>query len=399
MTKISYLRKRLREEYKKRNLPEAADIGNALLNEHTANRLRSQGYANDLFNVALVYDELEEFEQAASMYIASIRHICGHGCRAAVHTIFLHSLNNADCLALSMRFNNLAGIIAKLGDYEQAREMYKWVRSLNSRLKHEDIYEDAVTSNLYNMGNVTVRLNSLNEAQDLHDQALTRLSLLNGSPEDIINSLHSIAHIHEKKGDYNEAIHSAGNAAEHAAEHAGGMVLATAHYYLAGLHEANGEDIEALDLYEKVLEEISPSSCMRRDYMIVLGRRANLVCKMGDTKEAIEYYEEVLDIYNRLTGLDLENIDDAFYPTCIRNMAELYLENGDYDKLANMLVSVLAQPPKHLGLDLSGIENAITELAFDEETIELLKEALRDARAYDSVREMINRWQKRYEQE
>ncbi|MCL2404583.1 MAG: tetratricopeptide repeat protein [Defluviitaleaceae bacterium] len=422
MTKIGYLRRRLNDEYHKRNLPRAADIGDALLKEHMTNHFASPGYANDLFNVALVYDELGELERAASMYAASIRHICGHG-RQLPQTIFLHSLSDAECLALSMRFNNLAGVLAQMGDYDQAREMYTWVRGLNSRAQPGHM--QAVSDNLYNMGNVAACVNNKDEALRLHGQALIQRKQ-DGAAQDVINSLHSLANIYEQTGEYEKAIPFA----ESALEYSKGGIHAGACCYLAELYELNCQHDKALELYEKVLEEISETGCMRRDYMTVLNRQAYLTGMAGDTNKAITLHKEVFDMYNSLTGLDLGNMDVAFYPDSLRNMAMLnnsigetslaedymlesiktrreaggedindicflirmYLKNDDYDKLMGILIYALSQAGGPKSPNATATIDAILDSFSDAENTHMLLAAIKDVNDTDVIRSFLDMW-------
>jgi len=428
MTKLSYLRKRLRDEYNKRNLPQAASLGDVLLSEHMTNCFASQGYANDLYNVALVYDELGQLEKAAAMYVASARHISGQGNRNP-HTIFMHSLSDAECVALAMRFNNLAGVIAQMGDYEQAHDMYIWVKALNTRAQSEHM--QAVSDNLYNMGNIAASVNKTDEALRLHSQALEQRKQ-EGATQDILHSLHSLAHIYEETGDYEKAI----PCAETALEYTEGGAHASALSYLAELYEASGQYEKALELYEKVLAEIAQSGCMRRDYMTILSRRAYLTGKAGDPEAAIMLHKEVFDMYNSLTGLDLECIEPAFYPNCLRNMAvlnnaigetglaedymlksiqsrkavggdvikdicflmRLYLESDAYDKLMDMLVYALMQADGPENPNAATIIDAIMESfeSFsDTESVHMLLAAIKETNDSEKIRPILDMWRQK----
>jgi len=424
MTKISYLRKQLRDEYYKRNLPQAAIFGDALLAEHMYNRFSSPGYANDMYNVALVYDELGQLEKAAALYSASVRHI-SQGCRHH-NIIFMHSLTDDQCQALAIRFNNLAGVLAQMGDFEQAHDMYTWVRSLNSRVQAGR--EQAVSDNLYNMGNVAASANKTDEALRLHSHALD-LRKQDGTADDVLHSLHSLAHIYEETGEYEKAIPFA----ETALEYSEGGVQAGAYNYLAELYEAEGQYEKALELYEKVLSEISQAGCMRRDYMTVLSRRAYLAGKTGNPEEAIKLHEEVFDMYNSLTGLDLECIDTAFYANCLRNMAvlnndigetglaedymlrsiqsrkaaggdvikdicfliRLYLESGTYDKLIDMLVYALMQAGGPGDPNAATVIDNIMESFSGAENAHMLLTAIKETNDSERIRPIIDMWRQR----
>ena len=427
MTKISYLRKRMHDEYHKRNLPQAAIIGDSLLAEHVYNHMASPGYANDLYNAALVNDELGLLEKAAAMYAASIRHVSGQGCHHQ-SIIFMHSLSDDECESLALRFSNLAGVLAQMGDLEQAYDMYKWVKSLNIRTRPKD--SRVISDNLYNMANTAASLGKTSDAMSLHADAL-ELRQDNGTPEDILHSLHSIAHMYEEIDDYEKAISSAEIALGYAEDGA----LASAHNYLAELYVASGQYEKGLELYEKVLSEISKSGCMRRDYMVVLSHHAYLTGKTGNPEEAIRLLEEVFDMYKSLTGLDLEYIDPEFHSECLRSMAilnkdigetglaeeyilksiesrkavggevikdicfliRLYLNSDTYGKLMDVLVYALLQAGGPGDPSAATVIDSIMESFADTENADMLLSAIEETNDSEKIRHIVDMWRQKGE--
>ena len=425
MTKLSHLRKRMKDEYHSRNLPQAAALGEALLREHLLYGNASPGYANDLFNVALVYDEMGDLERAAAIYSASARHISARGGRPC-HAIVMYSLSDEDCRALAMRFNNLAGVIARMGDYEQAQDMYKWVQALNIRLQSENT--PAQSDNLYNQGNAAADADKKDEALRLHGKALIRRKQ-EDARDDILHSLHSLAHIYEESGDYDKAISFAISALDYAQ----GGVHAGACYYLARLYEADGQYEKALALYEQVLDLIPHTGHMRRDYMAVLSRRAYLTGKLGNCDEAIKLLGEVFDIYNSLTNLDLEIIDPTFYANCLKNMAVLnksigetdlaedymlksilsrkavggdimpdvcflmglHLEREAYDKVMDVLVYALALADEPGSPDATTVIDAVMESFSNAENKHMILTAIKEIRSTEKLRPILDKWRLR----
>jgi hypothetical protein len=76
VTKTNFLRLQWAEKYEQQDLASAVQIGEALLREHWHNRnTGTQGYADDLFNLACVHEELGNLQRAAELYSDSARHL------------------------------------------------------------------------------------------------------------------------------------------------------------------------------------------------------------------------------------------------------------------------------------------------------------------------------------
>lgn len=306
MTKIAYLRKAWAEKYEEDDLKATAEIGEALLNEHWRNKnLRTLGYADDLFNLACVHEQLGNFERAAALFSDSAQQ---------------QFAANGDELSYADRVNSLAAVLIRLDMAEPAFFMLGNVAAIRRRhLGENDLgYADA----LYNLANAASEAGQKKEAIRYHAQAL-KIREIKAPAPDIITSLHCLAFLHEEIGDYNKAIDFAQTAAEYSC--ADDIAYAKACNYLAELYENAKEYDAALPLYEEVLEiaeyETDRSSSV---YLNVALRRANLLSLLNRPKEALAAHEEISKTFASTSGRR-----HIFYANCLRGMAVLHDTLGD----------------------------------------------------------------------
>ena len=224
MSKTNYLRNQMRELYHSRNYAEAAKYGEALLTEHWRNDSESPVLSDDLFNVALIYDEMGALEKAAKLYSASARHI-----------------DDNDFMGIAKRANNLAGVLVRMGGLEAAHHFYTQMKHIYQRYAgvNSTIYADS----LYNLANTSAALKRKDEAIRLHAEAL-KIREDMGATEDMVNSLHSLAVIHEEAEEYEKAA----SYGEAALELADGSAYLRVCSYLAKLYEADGQHDKAMDI-------------------------------------------------------------------------------------------------------------------------------------------------------
>ena len=325
----------MREEYNNRNLYEALIIADAIIDEHSNCRPTYIARADDLFNAALIYEEIGQLEEAARLYKESAIQICGCESRfMGIGSLFL-DLSEKDWLALAPRINNLAAVLARMENFQAAYHHFMLTKAIYVRFNHPNAVDI-----VYNMGNLAADTNHTKEALDWHKDALEKRNKVGKNSEDILYSLHSIAFIHEEKGEYEKAI----SYAETALNHATGADSTSANIYLAELYEAGGEPDKALELYTQVLSEMTQTGYRRCDYLTILSRRANLVSKTGTPMEALKLQEEVLNMYNSLTSLDIDDLDNMFYANCLKNMAALNHAIGETATAEDyMLKSIIVQ--------------------------------------------------------
>jgi len=305
MSKIAYLRKVWMEKYDANDFESAAEIGDTLLREHWRNKsIRTAGYANDLFNLACVYEQLGNFERAAAYFSDSAQQ---------------HLAANGDELSYADRLNALATVLVRLDMPEPALMMFGNVAAIRRRLLGERdlLYADA----LYNLANAAAEAGQTSEAIRYHTQALS-IRETDASVDDVVCSLHSIAFLYESEEKYKDAILFAKSAAKFSA--ADDIAYAKACNYLAELYENAREYDSALPLYDEVLD-IASGETDRASviYLNVALRRANLLALMDRPLEALEAHEEICK------SLKSSGTCSVIYANCLRGMAMLHstLEN------------------------------------------------------------------------
>ena len=308
----------MREEYDKRNLYDAIALADAIIDEHSNCQSSDLARADDYFNLALIYDEMGKLEEAAGLYKESAMCICGCELRYVGGIPFI-GLSEENWLALALRVNNLAAVFARMQCYEMANYHFLLAKAIYARFNHPNMNDI-----LYNLGNLAAVTDNIKEAFSLHYDALELRHKDRNNYEDIMHSLHSLAFLYEKKGEYDKAISYGKTAMEFAA----GVDSISSAIYLAELYEACDEPTKALELYEQALEDME-TGYRRCDFLTILSRRAKLTGKTGDHKKALKLHNEVLDVYHSLTGLDLEDLDNMFYANCLKNMAELEISLGE----------------------------------------------------------------------
>jgi len=401
----------MQEEYNARNLEEASTLGDALLNEHWATESHGISYANDLYNLALIFDEQNQLEKAAALYVESSQHI-----------------SDNDFVALAKRSNNLGGVLARMGAYEPAYQFYMQARHIYKRHLGEN--HPTYADSLYNMANIAAEARHTDVALQLHTEAL-KIRASADNPEDTINSLHSIAFIHESTGDYKKAASFAEAALKQAQSQKSEATYTRACNYLARLYDALEQHEKALEMYKQTLDKMVKSGCKRGDYLSILSRKAYLAGKTGKTEEALKHQEEAFNMYHSLTSLDLLKKDAMFYADCLRNLAilnhslgdtaqaedymlkslksrkkasgeiiedicfliQLYLQEDTYDKAMDMLVYALncAESPTGPLAD-STIETLMDALGQAEDKHKLL-EAMKAVNSAEKVESILEKWQ------
>ena len=408
MTKISHLRKRMRDEYKNRNLAEAAALGDALISEHWNTQAPGPGCADDIFNLALIYDELNQLDKAANLYSESAQF-----------------LPENDFVALAKRSNNLGGVLARMGAIEPAFHFYSQAKHIYRRFLGEN--HPAYADSLYNLANMAASVNYTKEAMGWHTEAL-EIREKAGASGDIVNSLHSLAFLYENAGDYKKAA----SFAETALEQVSDDNYASACNYLAQLYEADNESKKALALYNEVLGEISIAGCVRSDYLAILSRKAYLTGTTGDAAEALKLHEEVIRMYHNLTEMDLLGLDNLFYANCQRNMAilsnalgdtskaeeymlaslkarkeaggelmpdicfllRLYLKDDAYEKAMDMLIYALMHADSPNGLESDKTVDILMETFDKAGNAHQLLEAMKDINNTEKIQPILEKWQR-----
>jgi len=248
----------MKTEYENSNLEAAKTLGKALINEQYL-QSPMPGLSGDLFNLGLVYDNLNQLDKAASLYTES-----------------LHLLKSTEYEAIAGCITNLAGVFERMKVFELALFFYMQAKHVSKHYLGKDhpVYADT----LYNLANLAAKMNNNDEALSLHEEALAIREKLD-NPKDISDSLHSLAFINEELGEYKKAT----SYSEAALDKVSGTDYTKACTYLAELYETTQQHNKALDMYIHVMDQISKNGCTLDDYTKLHHRKTLLGEKVDDT--------------------------------------------------------------------------------------------------------------------
>ncbi|MCL2223941.1 MAG: tetratricopeptide repeat protein [Defluviitaleaceae bacterium] len=306
MTKINYLRKCAAEKYNAQDLAAAVEIGEVLLREHEHNQnIFSSGYANDLFYLGGIYEELGNLERAAMLYSDSAAQV---------------SASESEQLTFAERIDSLATVLIRLGVAEAAFFMLGNATAI--RRKKLGTASPVYADSLYNLANAAAEIGRRSDALRYHLEAL-QIRKSAGIIEDIINSLHSLAFLHEAAEEYDKAILYAEMSMKFIGKT--DKNYASACNYLAELYDNNKRYEDALLYYDHVIEIVGEEAGREHSaYLNVALRRANLLAKLERSQESLVAHEEICEIFARVTGTK-----HVFYANCLRGISMLYRRLGE----------------------------------------------------------------------
>ena len=309
MSKIAQIRKRVADCYYASDLENAARHGEALLREHIHNQTTlTRGYADDLYNLARVYDEWGVLERAMQLYTDG----------AHLYT----KLADGDPSGYSRCLNNLAAVLHEMGHEESSAHLF-W--QLAAVQKHNGNDTDAsFADGLYNLANASSEKNYKQFAQGWHNDAL-KIRQQCGNVDDIIDSLHSLAFMHEEKREYEKAIPLAEMAMTLATEddYAGAV------FYVAQLKHLCGQDDSALHLYMQAMEEIDKRAGRSHpDYIKAAACYAELLNNVGRVHDSLAIENEIRILLESTNS----GIYTEAYALCLRQTGELHKQLGAYDQ-------------------------------------------------------------------
>ncbi|MDR1664173.1 MAG: tetratricopeptide repeat protein, partial [Clostridiales bacterium] len=310
MNKITYFRKQIYESSTSGNWAEAAESGEALLAEYRYSEpLGGFGisYADDLFNLARAYDELGMTDKASSLYMDSANRV-----------FFMLGISRE----FACRLNNLAVLMSKTGRLVLARHLYGQVLTVLNFISDTENRE--IADALYNAANAAADMNQYDEAVKLHKEAL-EIRLSNSVNQDIVNSLHSLAFIHEGKKDYAQAIKYASDAMSFAKKMEDtGDTFFRACYYLACLYDNENMHQHARPLYEMTLKWIEKKESRGHSAYVTVGM------KLAYVLTSLDACDDALLLMNDIREMLEKTLHGDFlcYAGCLKNLAHLHRQLG-----------------------------------------------------------------------
>jgi tetratricopeptide (TPR) repeat protein len=329
MNKITYFRNRVNEQYQNANLADAAEAGEALLREHWSNQIDyGIPYANDMFNLALVYDDMGVWERALEMYAESAR---------LVHD------EEGDSLAFVSRMNNMAALLSRLGKTEHAYRMYAHMTAILRLCLNPA--EPALADGIYNLANAAADVGRKEEAKRLHEEAL-RIRRKSGESKDAVHSLHSLAFLYEGEKSGERSLKYAKDAVSLAQSSLEGPDIPlhevserehsyySACFYLASLYENRGDFKKAQALYEAILDWThSQGGDCHSAYLNVASRLANNLTNQKKYREALSIHQEIARNFKKTAGES-----HLFYANNLRNMALLHKKLNERDQTERLML-------------------------------------------------------------
>ena len=308
MNKVEYFRNRFAEEFNNKEYKKAVDTGRRLLYEQAfINRIGTENYINDMFNLGLAYENMGDIESAIEIFRGS--------------AWYSSNLDN-EGLLFAKCLTELAALLGEIGQDEPAYFMHaKACDILEGKLEAND---PAFADSLYNLANAANEIDMPAYALHYHLKAL-KIREAAENKDDIINSLHSIAFIFESNEAYEEACGFAKNAVEHAQEVDDDLTYAVCCTYLADLYTKCDKLDDALDMYSIAADEIEFAVGKEHSaYLNSAFMKATILAKMSLYEEAITAYWEILDIFEDYLGTN-----HLFYANCLRNLAIVYENSGN----------------------------------------------------------------------
>ena len=308
MNKVDYFRNRFADEFYKNEFTKAIDTGRRLLYEQAhINRVGTENYVHDMYNLALAYEMAGDIESAAETYRGSAWY--------SSH-IDYEGLLFAKCLT------GLATLLSDMGQGESAYFML--AKACEIHLNKLSPLDPNLADSLYNLANAAFDINMPTSALEYHLKAL-KIREKTDDKVDLVNSLHSIAFIFESSESYDEACSFARYAAEYAQEIDDDFTYATCCTYLGDLYSKCEKYEDALDMYCIATDEIEFVTGKEHSaYLNSVFVKATTLAKLSLHHEAIYSYQEILDIFEDKLGTR-----HLFYANCLRNLAIAYDNTGD----------------------------------------------------------------------
>jgi len=328
---IYFVRRRLSQCCISGNFSEAILISNDILNYYASiNDVSSDAYAEDLFNIAIAYENVFEHKKAIRMYTESSRVImASHG----------------ENVEFFYRLMNIAVTYCKTGEYTVALDLFD---SIISGLKRKKITDASIKSLCYyNIGSAYCSLEKFNEGINFFKKARRYAGSVDSSH--LFDVLYSIGIAYMSISEYRKSSLFFAEASK---------VLRDAEPQniseLVNVLMSDAEALEKMGAYNKSITKLSEVLQMmdnmiakgNRNYTIIQTRIAALYVKSGNYTKAIKICEEIVENTKNLVG---EN--SLQYANALRDMALLCKDTGDFEIGSDCLKKGLAVKSTILGAE------------------------------------------------
>ena len=309
------LRKDFTEAFNADNLIEAMQKGADILEVYKKNNIeKTEVYAEDLYNFAVVCDNLHMTDKAKKSYKEA----------AKIQKDILGE-ENPDYINT---MENLGVLLSREREFAEAEEILNTVKTVTE--KNEGIGSEEYVDVLYNIGNMHADSGRFDEALTELSEALECAKAIKDyENEDFIDIRVSIADVCRHSGnlrrardEYERAIKLSEKCEEPDSyfkmNYFINMALACQQSELYGT---------AAEIYEQALEiRQRMMDTKHLDYISVLNNLALIYNRDKRPKKALEVHEKVLELIETILGKD-----HVFYADVITSMGVDYCMMGDYD--------------------------------------------------------------------
>lgn len=327
---IVKLRKEFFSSFEEGDYSSAIKTGAQMLKIYKDNDdCTSLEYANDINNLAIVYDMVMMYDKAIKLYseAAEIRekHL---GEKSA---------------ALADTLGNWASSCSMKKMKNEAYNLHKRALDIRKEILSEN-HEDLIMS-LYNMAGACEDLKRYEKAQKYYEDAKKKAEKQpKVSRNDYADILLGCARIYEKRGLFVKSADSYENAVEIIKMEEGEKSF----YYLSVLLDAAAM-CDSARMYEKAVNYYKKAVEIRKklldkthlDFVTSLNAYAIVYRKMGKGKEALEIHKEVLSIIKSLVGSE-----HPLYSDCLSNMGSDCGADGDYERAEEYFKEALSMKDK-----------------------------------------------------
>ena len=313
---IIELRKNFAGAYKEKRYADAIELGSKIIELYKENNdCSSENYADDLNNLAIVYDDVRAADKAAELYkeAAEIKSgLLGENSESYIETI-----------------ENLGALYSITGSFDKAEELLKKVNEA-----YRDIcgtLSPKYVKSLYNLGNMYTDRGKFAEAGEYLDKALEHAKKLRDfDVADMEDIRVSIGRLCKKSGNYKRALDEYERAVKISEEREEEPSYFKMRFLLAYALLCQRCELydRAAEIYESavaVREELIDTAHL--DFISVLNNLAVIYNRQKNTEKAVETHKRVLSVVEDILGKD-----HVFYGDVITNLGVDYSFAGDYDK-------------------------------------------------------------------
>jgi len=344
----------------KNDLKEAAKVGDLIIDEYFKCKLtNSRKYADDIFDIAVINDEIGNLIRAEQMYKESGRvykRVCGKD------------------IGYAYRLNNLALIYMKTGRKEEALGLFKESYRLKFNLLG---YKSTETgASLYNLGNAYFEAGDYERALHYLRQALKSWDKRS---EDYIDNINSIGYTLEALGTRDKALEQFHIALDLSAQVYGilSMEYIKNLYYMANVYYDNGDYEKSKDYMELFITMTHKVIGEKHPYILRALECLSQSCKcLKDEKSELEYNLKIIKLFEENIGCK-----HIFYCECLSKAAALYKRKGECKRAAELLGKSLAIRMDLTGFDNTGYLKDLILLASIHFEMGMYKETLREISA------------------